>query len=83
MLSREDEGGSQNPTINVLNHDHDPDPDRDYDHDPDRDYDLLLEKGVGEVSQEELADDINTINTGKLRRIIRQFLVAIFYELLV
>ena len=63
MLSREDEGGSQNPTINVLNHDHD--------HDPDRDYDQLLENGVGEVSQEELADDINTINTGTLRRIIR------------
>ena len=61
MLSREDEGGSQNPTINVLNHDHD----------PDRDYDPLLENGVGDVSQEELADDINTINTGTLRRIIR------------
>ena len=61
MLSREDEGGSQNPTINVLNHDHD----------PGRDYDQLLENGVGDVSQEELADDINTINTGTLRRIIR------------
>ena len=61
MLSREDEGGSQNPTINVLNHDPDPDPD----------YDPLLENGVGEVSQEELADDINTINTGTLRRITR------------
>ena len=61
MLSREDEGGSQNPTINVHNHDHD----------TDRDYDQLLENGVGDVGQEDLTDDINNINTGILRRIIR------------